>query len=209
MTNPDLFPKGTILVGFDGGSAQLQLPAGLSGTALTIDDTQPTGLAWAAVGNGSVVGPGSSTTHNLASFADTTGALLEDSGIARATVALGIGSSTDDRLARFNGTSGVQLDQAAGTTLSDTDKMLFPANGGTVYTAGSTKGSFTFNGSGTHTKILTANAVTGCLIVFTVVSLGTVTAAQAILATIDTGVGFTPVSADATDASVVNWAIVA
>jgi hypothetical protein len=206
--NPNLFPQGTLLVGFDGGSAQVQLPMGLPNTALVVDPTVPLGLKWAAVGNGSVVGPGSSTAHHLAAFADTSGALLEDSGIATSLVALGVASSVDDRLARFNGTSGVQLDQAAGTTLSDTDVMTFPANGGTVYTAGSRKGSFTLS-SGTHTKILTAAAVTGSVIVFTIVTLGTVTAPQAMLCTIDTGVGFTPVSADATDTSVVNWAIVA
>ncbi len=130
---------------------------------------------------------------------------------ARQTLAVGPASSTDNRLTRMDGTAGA-IQQATGTLLSDTDVMTFPSGGGNVLTAGAgaaeRKGTFTFDGSGTHTKILTTAAVTGCVLVYTVVTLGTVTAAQAILTTIDTGVGFTPVSAANNDSSVVNWAIV-
>lgn len=70
-----------------------------------------------------------------------------------------------------------------------------------------TKGTFTMI-AGTHAKILTEAAVTGCVIVYTVVSLGTVTEASSFLTTIDDGVGFTPVASQTTDTSVVNWAIV-
>ena len=155
------------------------------------------------------LGAGSSTMGNIVSFASTDGKTMADSGIVAANVALGIASATDDRLARFNGAGGKQLDQAAGTTLSDTDVMTFPANGGTVYTAGATKGSFTLNGSGTHAKILTASAVTGCVIVFTMVNLNGDAAPSSLVAVIDTGVGFTPTSSNATAAAIVNWAIVA
>lgn len=80
---------------------------------------------------------------------------------------------------------------------------------GTVTTGSApTKGSFTL-ASGTHAKILTTAAVTGAVIVYTVASLGTVTAASSFLTTIDNGVGFTPVASDNTDTSVVNWAILA
>lgn len=129
----------------------------------------------------------------------------------RLTLTTGPSSSTDNRLTRMDGTAGA-VQQATATTLSDTDVMTFPSGGGVVLTAGAgaaeRKGSFTFNGSGTHTKILTTAAVTGCVIVYSVVSLGTVTTAQAILTTIDNGVGFTPTSAANNDSSVVNWAIV-
>lgn len=73
--------------------------------------------------------------------------------------------------------------------------------------AAATKGTFTLS-SGTHAKINTTAAVTGCVIVYTVVTLGTVTEASAFLSTIDNGVGFTPVASQNTDTSVVNWAIV-
>lgn len=80
---------------------------------------------------------------------------------------------------------------------------------GSVSSGGAaTKGSFTLS-SGTHAKILTTAAVTGCVISYTVVTLGTVTVASSFLSTIDNGVGFTPVASQGTDTSVVNWAILA
>ena len=130
----------------------------------------------------------------------------------RLTLTTGPASTTDRRLAVFSGTAG-GLAQATATTLSTSDVMTFPAAGGVVLTAGATgaerKGTFTFNGSGTHTAIATTAAVTGCVIVYTIVTLGTVTVAQAILTTISNGVSFTPTSAANNDSSVVNWAIVA
>lgn len=239
-SNNYLYDKGTIFVARGGGSAPEPLPPGAANQALFADPSSDTGVAWGAgSAMGNVVGPVSSTAHNLAAFADTSGELLEDSGIATAAVALGPMSSTahhlagfastdgvtledsgvnpalvalgvagpvvDNTVPRFDGTGGKQL-QSSNTTLSDTDVMTFPANGGPVLTAGTRKGTFTFS-SGTHAKILTAAAVTGSIIVYTISALGTVTAPQAILTTIDTGVGFTPVSADATDTSVVSWAI--
>lgn len=70
-----------------------------------------------------------------------------------------------------------------------------------------TKGSFTLT-AGTHAQIPTTAAVTGAVIVYTVVTLGTVTAASSFLTTIANGVGFTPVASQNTDTSTVNWAIV-
>ncbi|PWU06759.1 MAG: hypothetical protein C5B43_01215 [Verrucomicrobia bacterium] len=242
-----VYEKGTIFVAPGGGAAPTPLSPGAANQALFANPDSDLGVEW-GVGSamGNVVGPISSTAHHLASFADTTGELLEDSGIAKAAVALGPMSSTAHHLAAFSGTDGVTLEdsgvltanvvqgpastvdntvprfdttsgkllQSSPVTMADTTgAMTFPSGGGTILTAGAgsaeRKGSFTFNGSGTHTKILTTAAVTGCVIVYTVVSLGTVTTAQAILTTIDSGVGFTPVSADGTDSSVVNWAIVA
>lgn len=116
-------------------------------------------------------------------------------------------TSTANALPRYDGTGGHTL-LDSGVVVSDTDVMTFPADGGTVYTAGARKGSFSLT-LGTHTKILTAAALADSVIQFTVVALGTVTEAQAMLCTIDPGVGFTPVSADNTDTSTINWAIVA
>lgn len=74
--------------------------------------------------------------------------------------------------------------------------------------AAATKGSFTLS-SGTHAQIATTAAVTGSVIVYTTVTLGTVTVASSFLSTIQSGVGFTPVASQSTDTSTVNWAIVA
>jgi hypothetical protein len=202
-----VYEKGTLFVARGGGSAPEPLAPGAANQALFADPSDPLGVAW---GNGSamgdVVGPASSVTHRLAAFNGTTGKLLEDSGILTANVVQGPASVTDNTLARYDSTTGKLL-QGSLTVLSDADVLTFPANGGVVLTAGTRKGTFTF-ASGTHAKILTAAAVTGSIIVYTISALGTVTVAQAILTTIDTGVGFTPVSADATDTSTVSWAIV-
>jgi len=80
--------------------------------------------------------------------------------------------------------------------------------GQTVGGSAATKGSFTFS-SGTHAQITTTAVTASSVIVYTITTLGTVTAPQAIKTTLAAGVGFTPVSADNTDTSVVNWAIVA
>jgi hypothetical protein len=77
-----LTAKGDLLVRGAAAPA-VALPVGANNQVLTADSTQTTGLKWAAAGAGSgnVVGPGSSTTHDLAGFADATGTLLEDSGV--------------------------------------------------------------------------------------------------------------------------------
>lgn len=244
MSSPDnnyVYEKGTLFVARGGGSAPEPLMPGAANQALFANPASDLGVEWgsgSAMGN--VVGPVSSTAHNLAAFADTSGELLEDSGIATDVVAIGPGSSTAHHLAAFSSTDGVTLEDSgvatalvalgvagpvttnavatfngtggkqlqASTITESGGVQTYPTNGGAVYTAGSTKGTFTFS-SGTHAKILTAAAVTGSLVVYTISALGTVTAPQAILTTIDTGVGFTPVSADATDTSTCSWAIVA
>ena len=186
------------------------VPGNLASFATAFGDTlADSGVAAATV----AMGPGASTAHTLAAFAGVDGLTLEDTAILTANVVQGPGASTDNAVARFDLATGKLLQNSVVTMADTTGLMTFPAGGGNVLTAGVTgserKGTFTFDGSGTHAKILTTAAVTGCVLVYTVVTLGTVTAAQAILTTIDTGVGFTPVSADATDASVCNWAIVA
>lgn len=134
-----------------------------------------------------------------------------DSVPTRNTIAVGPGTSTSNGLVSWSSTTGYKL--LSNTPTISSAVITFPSGGGNVLTAGAgaaeRKGSFTFNGSGTHTKILTTSAITGCVIVYSIVTLGTVTAAQAILTTIDTGVGFTPVSAANNDSSVVNWSIAA
>lgn len=123
---------------------------------------------------------------------------------------IGPASSTDNAIVRFDGTTGKAVQNSAVTVADTTGVMTFAAGGGPVLTAGGAatrKGSFTLVG-GTTTPIATTAAVTGCIIVYTVVTLGTVTVASSFLSTIVDGVSFTPVASQATDTSVVNWAIV-
>ncbi len=123
----------------------------------------------------------------------------------------GPASATDNAIARFDGTTGKIIQNSAVTVADTTGTMTFPAGGGVVLTAGGAatrKGSFTLS-SGTTAQIATTSAVTGSVIVYTTVTLGTVTVASSFLTTIQSGVGFTPVASQATDTSVVNWAIVA
>ncbi len=246
--NNYVYEKGTLFVAPGGGSAPVPLAPGAANQALFADPSTFEGVAWGAgTAMGDVVGPVSSSAHHLAAFADTSGVLLEDSGIATDTVAIGPGSSTanhvaaftntdgvtlkdsgisyallalgvagpvtDNAIPRFDGTGGKQLQSSAATMDDTTGLIHMPSGGGMVLTAGAgaaeRKGSFTLNGSGTHTKILTTAAVTGCVIAYTIVSLNGDAAPVGILFTIDTGVGFTPVSADAGSAAIVNWAIVA
>lgn len=241
--NNYVYEKGSLFVTRGGGAAPEPLLPGAANQALFANPAADLGVEWGAgAAMGDVVGPVSSVAHRLAAFADTSGVLLEDSGLLTASVSTGPASAvsgnlpsfngtggkvlqdsgisaalvakgvagpvTDNTLSRFDGTGGKQL-QASLVALSDTDVMTFPANGGVVLTAGTRKGTFTLNGSGTHAKILTDACVTGCIIAYTIVDLNGDTAPVGIVFTIDTGVGFTPVSADATSAAIVNWAIVA
>lgn len=105
--NNFVFEKGTLFVAPGGGGAPTPLLPGAANQALFANPSAPLGVEWgtgSAMGN--VVGPVSSTAHHLAAFADTTGELLEDSGILTANVALGAGSSTMGHLMSFASTDG-------------------------------------------------------------------------------------------------------
>lgn len=113
MSTPDsnyVYEPGTIFVAPGGGSAPVPLPPGAENQALFSTPSTYPGVGWGAgSAMGNVVGPVSSTAHNLASFADTSGVLLEDSGIAKGTVAIGPGTSTANHIAAFDDTDGVTL----------------------------------------------------------------------------------------------------
>lgn len=68
-----------------------QVPAWSAALNKYVPITLPTGGS----GTGDVVGPGSSTLDNVASFANTTGKLIKDSGIATASLILNSGSYAD------------------------------------------------------------------------------------------------------------------
>lgn len=123
----------------------------------------------------------------------------------RKTIAQGPASSTDLALAKYTGTAG-EIQNSA-TTLSASDVMTFPANGGPVLTAGTRKGTGSFTG-GNSGAIATTAAVTGCAIVITRTNLAGAAAALGQYITINSGVGFTVISGDAADTSSFNWHII-
>src|SRR5271157_2335977 len=110
MSTPDsnyVYEKGTLFIAPGGGGAPTPLPPGSANQALFANPASSLGVEWgsgSAMGN--VVGPVSSTAHHLAAFADTSGELLEDSGVLTSSVALGAGSSTAGHLMSFASTDG-------------------------------------------------------------------------------------------------------
>ncbi len=210
--NNYVYDKGTIFVAPGGGSAPVPLAPGIDGQVIVADSSTATGLDWDTVpGTGDVVGPGSSTAHHLAAFADTSGELLEDSGIATANVVQGPASSTDNAIARFDSTTGKLLQNSGVTVADTTGAMTFPAGGGTILTTGGAaarKGTFTLT-AGASGDIATTSVATGSVIAITITALGTVTAPQPLYTTITNGTKFVITSADGTDTSSGTWAIVA
>ena len=211
-SNNYLFEKGTILVASGGGGALTPLLPGADGQALFSDSTSDLGVEWGTgTGMGNVVGPVSSTAHNLAAFADTSGELLEDSGILTANVVQGPASTVDNTVPRYDGTTGKLLQSSPVTMADTTGTMTWPAGGGPVLTAGggaARKGTFTLT-AGASGDISTTSVLTGSVIAVTITALGTVTAPQATYCTITNGSKFVITSADATDTSSGTWAIVA
>ena len=125
----------------------------------------------------------------------------------RKTIAQGPASSTDLALAKYTGTGG-EIQNSA-TTLSAAEVMTFPANGGTVYTAGTRKGASLFGAGGISAAITTAAVAADSVIVITRLTLSGATAATGHYVTITPGVSFIVTSGDANDTSTFEWAIVA
>lgn len=74
-----LTTKGDIW-GFDTSNARI--PVGATGFVLTADSSNALGVSWQAVsGTGDVVGPGSSTDNAIARYDETTGNLIQNSGV--------------------------------------------------------------------------------------------------------------------------------
>lgn len=207
--NNYLFNKGDILVAPGGGGALTPLPAGADGQALIYDSAEPLGVRPGAGGTGNVTGPNSSVSGNLASYGDTSGDLLADSGIVGANVVTNAGASTDNALARYDSTTGKIIQNSPVTCSDTTGAMTFPAGGGVIMTAGGAaarKGSAVLT-AGTVT-VNTTSAITGAVIAIMVTALGTVSEVQQFLVTISNGVSFTVTSNDNADTSTFSWAIV-
>jgi hypothetical protein len=83
-----LTTKGDLYVATAAGTIT-RLGIGSDNQVLTADAAQSAGMKWASIaGTGDVVGPGSSTDHNLPQFNGTSGKTIEDSGVAIANVLL-------------------------------------------------------------------------------------------------------------------------
>jgi len=207
-----VYDKGTLFVARGGGSAPEPLAPGAANQALFANPASDLGVEWGAGdAMGNVVGPVSSTAHHIAAFADTTGELLEDSGILVANVVQGPASSTDNAIARYDSTTGKLLQNSPATMADVTGTITFPAGGGTVLTTGggaARKGTFTLT-AGASGDISTTSVLTGSALSITITALGTVTAPKPLLATITNGSKFVITSADGTDTSSGTWAIVA
>lgn len=230
-----VYDKGVILVAPGGGGAFTQLAPGAANQALFADPTAPLGVAWGAgSAMGNVVGPVSSVAHHLAAFADTSGELLEDSGVLTSSLAFGPGSSTTNHIAAFASGDGQTLKDSGllyssvaigpasaisanfpsfngtgGKTLQDSgfnSGSFAPAP--VVGGAAPTKGTFTLS-SGLSGNITTTAILTGSVVAITVTSLGTVTVASTFLVTISNGSHFSITASDLTDTSSGTWAIVA
>ena len=75
--------KGDIIV-YD-GSSNIRFGVGSDGQVLQADSSEPSGVKWDTIDTGGDVnGPSSSITDNFASFADTTGKEIQDSGFSSA-----------------------------------------------------------------------------------------------------------------------------
>jgi hypothetical protein len=81
-----------------------------------------------AGGSGDVVGPGSATDDNLATFDGATGKLIQDSGVGVASVVVGPASAVSGNVVTFDGTTG-KLIQDGGTSLASLVSAM------TVFTA--------------------------------------------------------------------------
>lgn len=76
-------------------------------------------------GNGDVVGPAGSVGGNVPSFADATGKLLDDSGIAAADIVEGPASAIDENIVIFDGPTG-KLIRDSGISISSLIVQGFP-----------------------------------------------------------------------------------
>lgn len=207
MTSPTTYKLGFPKLSYSAVPMASGAPFQRAPTTADLKDTKvgnfyKIGTIWPNAATGDVYFLSSITSGTTANWLPITGS---------ASAVLGPASATDNAIVRFDDTTGKLVQNSAVTVADTTGTMTFAAGGGIVLSATANaavrKGSFTLVG-GTTAKILTTSAVTGSVIVYTVVTLGTVTVASSFLSTIDTGVGFTPVASQATDTSVVNWAIV-
>lgn len=130
-----------------------------------------------------------------------------NTSLSRQTIAVGPASSTDNRLARMDGTLGA-IQQAIGATLSDTDVLTFPANGGNVMTAGTRKGASVFGAGGISAPIATTAVLADSAIVITRTDRIGSTTLLGNFVTITPGVSFIVTAADTNDVSNFTWAIV-
>jgi hypothetical protein len=150
-----------------------------------------------------------STMYMLTAITASSATWQALTGAAAAVV--GPASSTINAIARFDGTTGKLLQNSAVTVADTTGVMTFAAGGGNVLTAGgaATRKGQTTLVAGASPAIATTSVAALSVIAIAIASLGTVTAPKPMYVTITPGTSFIITSSDATDTSVINWAIVA
>ena len=92
---------------FNVGALSSTFPTDRGTTGYALTTNAAGALSWSSVGGASdVSGPGSSTVGNLASFNDTNGKVIKDSGIKSADVVTNLAASSLNAVATFYDTSG-------------------------------------------------------------------------------------------------------
>lgn len=99
-------------------------------------------------GSGDVVGPASSVDNNIATFDGATGKLIQDSGVAIASLVTGSTGATDNAILRADGTGGSTV-QSSAVTIADTTGTLDNSSGVGKYISGGSNGAMYFGMGGT------------------------------------------------------------
>lgn len=108
------------------GSAVISSNAYLGASALPLQViVNGTSYPFPGTGTGNVMGPNSSTIGHLASFNNTLGTLLSDSGVAASLIVTGPGSSVAGNIPTFSGTGGNVL-QDSGIAVSSLAPKVSP-----------------------------------------------------------------------------------
>ena len=109
------------------GTAIISSNAYLGATPLPLEIiVNGTAYPFPGSGSGNVVGPNSSTVGHLASFNNSSGTLLADSGIVASALISGPGSSVSNDVVTFNGTGGNVL-KDSGVLVSSLAPLVSPA----------------------------------------------------------------------------------
>lgn len=161
------------------GISTFPVPAGRS---VTFSYDLPN-TAWRPVFNTgtALIGPSSSTSGDVISFADTTGKKASDSGVLASNIAQGAASSTSGDLASYSGTGGKQL---ADSGVLATNVMQGPASAvsGNVFSSNGTGGKLAQDSGVAAANITTASGT----MTSNAIVLGAGTKAQTVLGSLGT-----------------------
>jgi len=147
-------PNGSELIN---GASSLSIPVGSSAMILCTG-TGFQAVVFASATGGNFSGPASSVANNIITFADTTGKLGKDSGVAVSSVVTGPASATSGNLPSFNGTGGKIL-QDSGVAIANLSALAgigTAVAGDVIYASGA--GVWARLGKGTARQAFLMNA---------------------------------------------------